>query len=173
MASGRVPQNALEGQQIRHLHDELPVPKLFHEGFHQFVFHYAPATPIGLNEGLAEHYEQARPNRNGWRFPPQKPRFHHCVRLLDARQLTPLNRLHDQTMARQRRAIKQGEPTEALLDRQDAIAAEMEAILKAMTQWDSFIDVVNQLNEVIKLEQSVRDRTGELRGEITESIFDD
>jgi hypothetical protein len=68
-------------------------PLLFHEGFHQFLFQYVPDAPVWLDEGLAVHYEQARPSRNGWRFPPHEGRFRFCARKLDARQLTPLNQL--------------------------------------------------------------------------------
>ena len=39
----------------------------------------------------------------------------------------------------------------------------MSKVLKNMSQWDSFIDVVNQLTEVINLENLVRNKTEELK----------
>jgi hypothetical protein len=64
------------------------------------------------------------------------------------------------------------ETPQQLLARQQQIVAAMQKILKNMAQWDSFIDVVNQLNEVIKLEQAVRGKTEDLKKKQFESIFD-
>jgi cell fate (sporulation/competence/biofilm development) regulator YmcA (YheA/YmcA/DUF963 family) len=56
--------------------------------------------------------------------------------------------------------------------RQDEILKSMDQILNNMAQWDSFIDVVNQLNAVIKLEQLVKEKTEELKKKQVNSIFD-
>jgi hypothetical protein len=92
--------------------------------------------------------------------------------------LEPMGRLHDQTMTRQRQALDalgedDAEPIDALITRQEAIMADMDAILKAMNQWDSFIDVVNQLNEIIKLQAEVRKFTEALEEEATDGLFED
>jgi hypothetical protein len=56
--------------------------------------------------------------------------------------------------------------------RQDEVIAEMERILKQMSQWDSFVDVLNQLNEVIKLQESARETTEKMQSKTTEGIFE-
>jgi len=92
--------------------------------------------------------------------------------------LEPMARLHDQTMTRQRQALEafgadDAEPIDELISRQETILADMDAILKAMDQWDSFIDVVNQLNEIINLQEEVRRFTEALQEEETEGLFED
>jgi hypothetical protein len=98
-------------------------------------------------------------------------------RLITDNVLNPLARLYEQEMEQQRQALEsqtspQPDPFEQIVDRQQTIVAAMNAILDNMAQWDSFIDVVNQLNSVIQLEKSVRLKTEELRRTQTESIFD-
>jgi hypothetical protein len=48
----------------------------------------------------------------------------------------------------------------------------MKDILKNMSQWDSFVDVLNQLNEVIKIQTHVKETTETLKTKQTESIFE-
>ena len=49
---------------------------LYHEGFHQFLFHYiGPNCPIWLNEGLAQYFSEATWTGNGYRvgdIPPHR-----------------------------------------------------------------------------------------------------
>jgi hypothetical protein len=102
----------------------------------------------------------------------------------------PLERLHEDLMTRQRQGLESArqpatgsgagpksdapaaESAQQLVARQQEILDAMQKILKNMAQWDNFIDVVNQLNEVIKLQQAVRERTEELKKKQFESIFD-
>src|SRR3712207_7195606 len=44
-------------------------------------------------------------------------------------------------------------PYTTLFRSQEQIVARMNEILKQMSQWDSFVDVINQLNEIIKLQE--------------------
>jgi hypothetical protein len=60
----------------------------------------------------------------------------------------------------------------AAVDRQEQIVTKMKSILKQMSQWDSFVDVLNQLDEIIKLETQVRDQSDKLRKKEVDSIFD-
>ncbi len=97
--------------------------------------------------------------------------------LIDATVLRPLHRLDEQQMTAQRQALQSlvsGDETslETILSRQQEIVAELDRILKNMAQWDSFIDVVNQLDAVIKLESAVRQQTELLRQRQVESLFD-
>ena len=48
----------------------------------------------------------------------------------------------------------------------------MEQILKQMAQWDSFVDVLNQLNEIIRLQNQVQQGTNQLQKKQTEGIFE-
>ena len=50
--------------------------------------------------------------------------------------------------------------------------ARMKTILKQMAQWDSFVDVLNQLDQIIKLETGVKDRSEKLQKKETDSLFD-
>jgi len=49
----------------------------------------------------------------------------------------------------------------------------MRNILEQMSQWESFVDVVNQVAEVIKMEQKVLKDTEKARESRTQEIFDD
>jgi hypothetical protein len=60
----------------------------------------------------------------------------------------------------------------AVQARQEQIVQRMEEILKQMSQWDNFVDVLNQLNEIIKLQQDVKADTEGLRKSQTEGVFD-
>jgi hypothetical protein len=91
--------------------------------------------------------------------------------------IAPLERLHDDTLTRQRQgleSVKQpgADTQEQLASREHEIVDELSRILKNMSQWDSFIDVVNQLTEVINLENLVRNKTEDLKKKQFDSIFD-
>jgi hypothetical protein len=91
--------------------------------------------------------------------------------------IAPLERLHDDLLTRQRQgleAVKQpgADTQEQLASREHEIVETMSKILKSMSQWDSFIDVVNQLTEVINLENLVRNKTEDLKKKQFDSIFD-
>jgi hypothetical protein len=80
-------------------------------------------------------------------------------------------------MTPQRDALDTLNPTDAqslstAKSRQDQIITKMEEILKQMAQWDSFIDVLNQLNEIIRLENQVQQETTQLKKRQTQGIFD-
>jgi len=91
--------------------------------------------------------------------------------------LKPLENLHDREMELQQQSLETlrgdtPDPLEQIHTRQDEILKSMDQILNNMAQWDSFIDVVNQLNAVIKLEQLVKEKTEELKKKQVDSIFD-
>jgi hypothetical protein len=60
----------------------------------------------------------------------------------------------------------------AVQARQDQIVAKEEEILKQMSQWDNFVDVLNQLNEIIKLQTEVKADTEGLKKSQAEGVFD-
>ncbi len=53
------------------------------------------------------------------------------------------------------------------------VGTKMRNILEQMSQWESFVDVVNQVAEVIKMEQKVLQATEKARETRTQEIFDD
>jgi len=53
------------------------------------------------------------------------------------------------------------------------VVARMRAILDQMSQWESFVDVVNQVAEVIKIQQKVLQATEKARESRTQEVFDE
>jgi hypothetical protein len=53
------------------------------------------------------------------------------------------------------------------------VVTKMRNILEQMSQWESFVDVVNQVAEVIRMEQKVLQATEKARETRTQEIFDD
>ena len=53
------------------------------------------------------------------------------------------------------------------------VLQRMKQILDQMSQWESFVDVVNQVAEVIKIQQDVLKATARARDTRTEEVFDD
>ncbi|MDG3008268.1 hypothetical protein [Paludisphaera mucosa] len=53
------------------------------------------------------------------------------------------------------------------------VVTKMKQILEQMSQWESFVDVVNQVAEVIKMEQKVLQETEKARETRAQEVFDD
>lgn len=53
------------------------------------------------------------------------------------------------------------------------VVSRMKVILDQMSQWESFVDVVNQVAEVIKMQQKVLKATETARESRTQEVFDD
>jgi len=53
-----------------------------------------------------------------------------------------------------------------------AVLARMKTILDQMSQWESFVDVVNQVAEVIKMQQNVLEAAEKARESRTREVFD-
>ena len=102
--------------------------------------------------------------------------------LMDRNILTPLKGLNvewigPQTAAMEELASARGaapapDKLLAVLDRQEQIVGRMKTILQQMSQWDSFVDVLNQLDQIIKLETGVKDGSQKLQKKETDSLFD-
>jgi hypothetical protein len=96
--------------------------------------------------------------------------------LIESTVLSPLKSLNDGLMGPQKDALNQLAATSSSAsqdvgDRQDKIVEQMEAILKQMSQWDSFVDVLNQLNEIIRLQGQAQQQTDQLKKQQTEGVF--
>ena len=98
--------------------------------------------------------------------------------------IKPLRALGDTELPAQRQNLESlvltpGEGLDEIGVQQKKIVEDLDKILKNMSQWDSFIDIVNQVDAVIKLETRVRQQTEalkkhaeELRKKEADSIFD-
>ena len=53
-----------------------------------------------------------------------------------------------------------------------SVVTGMKNILEQMSQWESFVDVVNQVAEVIKMEQNVLEAAEKARESRTQEVFD-
>jgi hypothetical protein len=102
--------------------------------------------------------------------------------LMERNVLVPLKALQDELIGPQTAAMDglapaagaavDPEKLKAVVDRQEQIIARMKTILKQMAQWDSFVDVLNQLDQIIKLETGVKDRSEKLQKKETDGLFD-
>ena len=95
--------------------------------------------------------------------------------LMQRSVLAPLKELNDGLMVEQRDALDALRPsadTAAAAERQGRIVDAMNAVLKQMAQWDSFVDVINQLNEIIRLQEKAKLTTEQLRKKEADSVFD-
>ena len=97
--------------------------------------------------------------------------------LLEKNVLAPLKALNEELLNPQKDSLDALKPedSKALADageRQDKIVARMSEILKQMGQWDSFVDVLNQLNEIIKLQDQAQQGTSVLKKQETEGVFE-
>lgn len=99
--------------------------------------------------------------------------------------IQPLRTLSETELPAQRESLDSlishpGDGLEEITAQQKKIVEDLDRILKNMSQWDSFIDIVNQVDAVIKLESRVRQQTEELKKQSeaqkkkeTDSIFDE
>jgi hypothetical protein len=97
--------------------------------------------------------------------------------LIEKNVLAPLKTLNDEMINQQKDALDSLKPQDApalaaISDRQDQIVARMEEILKQMSQWDSFVDVLNQLNEIIRIQDQAEQGTKQLKKKETDEIFE-
>ncbi|OAI53641.1 hypothetical protein AYO47_04415 [Planctomyces sp. SCGC AG-212-M04] len=98
-------------------------------------------------------------------------------RLIETSVTKPLARLQEQELERQKQGLEtlvssQPESLESLIERQQTINDALKQILSSMSQWDSFIDIINQVNSIIKIQEAARRMTEELKSKQVESIFD-
>lgn len=99
--------------------------------------------------------------------------------LLETKILTPLRDLHANALDRQQNVLEKlvNGPTSASLTEarkaQADIVKKMERILEQMAQWESFVDVVNQLRDVMELQNKVLQGTERSRKDRATNVFDD
>jgi hypothetical protein len=102
-------------------------------------------------------------------------------RLLQEGVVDPLRALTTGPMAQLRGMLQtlagaagaQGASKDAARRLHAEVVTKMKNILEQMSQWESFVDVVNQVAEVIKMEQKVLQETEKARETRTQEVFDD
>ncbi|MFI5381721.1 MAG: hypothetical protein ACHRHE_20685 [Tepidisphaerales bacterium] len=98
--------------------------------------------------------------------------------MMEKNILSPMKKLHDELMVPQREALEsigQSSSNQTLADataRQEQIVERMKEILKQMAQWDSFVDVLNQLNDIIRQQTKINQQTDQMKSKQTEGLFD-
>ena len=85
----------------------------------------------------------------------------------------PMNQLRGALQSVSSTATASNESREGVRKLQGEVVARMKAILEQMSQWESFVDVVNQVAEVIKMQQKVLKATETARETRTKEVFDD
>jgi len=98
-------------------------------------------------------------------------------RLIESTVTKPLARLQEQELERQKQGLEtlvssEPESMDSLIERQQTINDTLKTILANMSQWDSFIDIINQVNSIIKIQEAARRMTEDLKSKQVESIFD-
>jgi hypothetical protein len=98
-------------------------------------------------------------------------------RLIETSVTVPLARLQEQELERQKQGLEtlvssEPESFDSLIERQQTITDALKKILDNMSQWDSFIDIINQVNSIIKIQEAARRMTEDLKSKQVESIFD-
>ena len=104
-----------------------------------------------------------------------------AIELLQAQVITPIRALSSDSMGSMRKLLAQMTADrlnpEEHLDKARELEAEivttMQRILDQMSQWESFVDVVNQLRGILKAQNQVLESTEETRKQRTKAIFDE
>jgi hypothetical protein len=101
--------------------------------------------------------------------------------LLQTKVIDAIRQLHAEPMARLRAALEvvsaepEGtkEPLSEARELQREVVEQMVKILEQMSQWENFVDVLNQLKAVVKLQSGVLEATEAEKKKRTQDLFDD
>ncbi|WP_165250346.1 hypothetical protein [Paludisphaera soli] len=85
----------------------------------------------------------------------------------------PMAQLQASLQAFASAADRNGPAKDEARRRHAEVVTTMKTILEQMSQWESFVDVVNQVAEVIKMEQKVLRETEQARESRAQEVFDD
>ena len=85
----------------------------------------------------------------------------------------PMNQLRGMLQTLAGAGSSPGANKEAARRLHGEVVTKMRNILEQMSQWESFVDVVNQVAEVIRMEQKVLKATEKARETRTQEVFDD
>lgn len=101
--------------------------------------------------------------------------------LLKSKVIEAIRQLHGEEMVELRSALEavaadpEGaeKPLVAAREQQQVVVDKMTRILEQMSQWENFVDVLNQLKSIIKLEGGVLEATEQEKKKRTQEVFDD
>jgi hypothetical protein len=101
--------------------------------------------------------------------------------LLDKSIIQPLRDLHDRPLAELRSKLDgllggeavNEEKREVAITAQTEVIQQMQRIYDQMSQWESFVDVVNQLRSVITSQEQIRQSTEETQKKQIKDVFDE
>jgi len=91
-----------------------------------------------------------------------------------------MRKLHDEALVslgdKLQTLLSQNEPRESerelALEAQQSAVAEMQRILSQMSQWESFVDVINQLRQIMKSQNEILQSTETVEKERIKGLFD-
>ena len=101
--------------------------------------------------------------------------------LMSTNIIAPIRKLHAEPLRKLReqldrlaaaKTIQEGARTKAV-ELEDEIITSMQRILDRMAEWESFVDVVNQLRQIIKSQNQVLRATEDANKDRNEKVFDD
>jgi hypothetical protein len=100
--------------------------------------------------------------------------------LLQTKVIDAIRQMHGEPMTRQRAALESvaadpaaNEPLVEARELQQEVVDQMTKILEQMAQWENFVDVLNQLKSIVKLQNGVLEATEEEKKKRTKELFDD
>jgi hypothetical protein len=101
--------------------------------------------------------------------------------LLADNVIKPLRELHNGALVQMRGRLDELAAGDAIDEVQRSggeklqheIVESMQRILAQMSQWESFVDVINQLRQVIKLQNQLRDNTQQVQTKQAAELFDE
>lgn len=100
--------------------------------------------------------------------------------LMQTKVIDAIRQLHSEPMTRLRVALESvaadpaaNEPLADARDVQQEVVDQMAKILEQMAQWENFVDVLNQLKSIVKLQSGVLESTEEEKKKRTQQLFDD
>jgi hypothetical protein len=85
----------------------------------------------------------------------------------------PMNELRSVLQTLSGAGTAPGASLEAARRLHDQVITKMRAILEQMSQWESFVDVVNQVAEVIRMQHEILQATEKAKDSRTKEVFDD
>ena len=94
--------------------------------------------------------------------------------------IVPMRKLHDETFTDVAEKMQtllvhreiRDTDRQALADAQQTAVTEMQRILAQMSQWESFVDVINQLRQIIKTQNEVLESTEKTEKDRIKGLFD-
>jgi len=100
--------------------------------------------------------------------------------LLRTKVIDAIRQMHSEPMTRLRVALESvaadplaSEPLVEARELQQEVVDQMAKILEQMAQWENFVDVLNQLKAIVKLQNGVLEATEEEKKKRTQALFDD